>query len=65
MFVNSQNYQIASTVKFTLKNKFWPYIIHPCSAIAIEKYLKQYECVISAIKGNRGEIIAVHVCKQM
>jgi len=53
------------TVEFVLKNRSWTYIIHLCSAIAIEINTKQCKYVTLAIKGNKQETIPVHDCKQM
>jgi hypothetical protein len=45
------SYQIDITIEFTLKNRSWTYIMHPCNAIFVEIYPKQFECVILTIKG--------------
>ena len=73
IFVNSQNYQ-NGLVQISNGHHSWIHIEkqvlkiynkHLCSAIAIEIYSKQCESVISAIKGNRWDTIAVHDFKQM
>ena len=71
--VNSHNYQ-SRLIQLPNRHYSWIHIEkwildiynkHPCSAVAIEIYSKQCECVISVIAGNRQETKVAHNCKQM